>query len=141
MRVLLDTNILVSYLLLPRGPIQTVVDAAISGAYELLMPEELLDELTQTIAARDSLRNRIPSDLLIEFINELKIISTEIPIIDVEIQPITRDPKDDFLLAYALAGEADILVSGDDDLLVLGRVDNLSFLSPADFARLLETGP
>jgi putative PIN family toxin of toxin-antitoxin system len=141
MRVLLDTNILVSYLLLPRGPIQTVVDAAISGAYELLMPEELLDELTQTIAARDSLRNRIPSDLLIEFINELKIISTEIPIIDVEIQPITKDPKDDFLLAYALAGEADILVSGDDDLLVLGRVDNLSFLSPADFARLLETGP
>ena len=138
MRVLLDTNIFVSYLLLPRDPIRLVVDAALAGAYELLMPDALLDELIATISSKDTLRNRIPSELLVEFVDDLKDVATVIPLITEKIQPITRDPKDDYLIAYAVAGDADILVSGDNDLLILGKAGRLNFLSPADFARLLE---
>jgi predicted nucleic acid-binding protein len=53
--------------------------------------------------------------------------------------PLTRDPKDDYLLTYALAGQADYLVTGDADLLVLGQVGTVRIVSPADFAALLAT--
>jgi putative PIN family toxin of toxin-antitoxin system len=137
MRVLLDTNILVSYLLMPRDPIRLIVDAGIVGAYELLIPEELLDELAATISAKESLKTRIPGELLAGFIEELKQAAMVIPWMAEPIEPVTRDPKDDFLIACAVAGQADIIVSGDHDLLILGSAGELHFLSPADFARLL----
>lgn len=141
MRVLFDTNILVSYLLRPRGPIQMIVNAAISGAYELLMPKSLLIELAVTISAREELAERIPAELLAEFFEDLETVATVIPPIMEELIAVTRGPKDDYLIVYAIAGEADVLVSKDRDLLVLGQTGNLSFLSPADFAHFLEVNP
>ena len=138
MRVLLDTNILVSYLLRPAGTIQLVVDAGLAGAYQLLIPEALLDELAVTILAKEQLRSRIPEDTLHAFIAELKRVGIEIHLQTFEIPTITRDPKDDYLIAYAVQGEADILISGDQDLLILGQAGKLSFLSPADFIKFLE---
>jgi len=50
----------------------------------------------------------------------------------------TRDPKDDPLLACAVEGRADYLVSGNRDLLDLGEVEGIRMLSPREFAVLLE---
>ena len=46
---------------------------------------------------------------------------------------ICRDPKDDKFLAAALAGQADYIISGDADLLVLGRFQGIPILTPAEF--------
>jgi predicted nucleic acid-binding protein len=51
---------------------------------------------------------------------------------------IRRDPNDDRIFACAVAGEADVIVSGDDDLLALGRVRDIAILSPADFLTRME---
>jgi hypothetical protein len=51
---------------------------------------------------------------------------------------VTRDPKDDYLIAYALVGAADYRVTGDRDLLVLGQVDDVKIVTPRAFATLLE---
>jgi predicted nucleic acid-binding protein len=48
-----------------------------------------------------------------------------------EIPRICRDPDDDRMVACAVAGDADAIVSGDDDLLVLGHVGRIRVLSPA----------
>jgi len=45
--------------------------------------------------------------------------------------------KDDYLLAYAIVGQADFLISGDQDLLVLEKVKNCQVLTPRDFSELL----
>lgn len=50
---------------------------------------------------------------------------------------ICRDEKDDKFLELALNGQADIIVSGDADLLVLGRFETIPIINPAAFARTL----
>lgn len=51
---------------------------------------------------------------------------------------VTRGPNDDHLLAYAVVGEADYLVTGDKDLLVIQRVGDVKIITPVDFASLIE---
>ena len=53
---------------------------------------------------------------------------------------VTRDRKDDYLLAYAVVGRADYLVTGDRDLLVLGEVEGVRIVSPAGFVGALSPG-
>jgi predicted nucleic acid-binding protein len=61
-----------------------------------------------------------------------------VPRVESPIPAVTRDPKDDYLLAYALVGEADYLVTGDEDLLVLeGQISELEILTPRQFSQVL----
>jgi predicted nucleic acid-binding protein len=46
-------------------------------------------------------------------------------------QPVCRDPDDDAVLALALATQADLIVSGDDDLLALGQFQGIPIVAPA----------
>ncbi len=66
-------------------------------------------------------------------------VSEIIPEINEPIPKVTRDWKDDYLLAYALVGQADYLVTGDNDLLVLQQVGNLSIVSPQEFLKTLQS--
>ena len=51
---------------------------------------------------------------------------------------ICRDPDDDRLIACAVVGEADVIVSGDNDLLALERVGDIPILTAAQFLEMLE---
>ena len=55
------------------------------------------------------------------------------------VSPALRDPKDNPILACAVEGGADYIVTGDRDLLVLERFQGIPIVSPAAFAALLET--
>ena len=52
--------------------------------------------------------------------------------------PVSRDPDDDAVLATALAGRAEIIVTGDDDLLVLKAYQGIRILSPRGFLEFLD---
>jgi putative PIN family toxin of toxin-antitoxin system len=98
------------------------------------VPEAILDELLVTVTRKRSLSKTIPLELLDEFLAAIKTLGEEVPRITEPIPAVTRDPKDDFLLAYALFGMADYLLTGDDDLLALnGQISGLSILSPRNF--------
>jgi uncharacterized protein len=60
------------------------------------------------------------------------IILKEVPALP---QPECRDPDDDNVLAIALAAKADCIITGDKDLLVIGRYSEIPILAPADFWR------
>jgi len=139
MRVLLDTNILISYLLVRRddSPIPAIIEAAVRGAYLLLLPQETVSELSQRVASKPYLRERIKNDELHQLLAILRPLSEVIPRI-ARFPAITRDAKDDYLLAYAVVGQADYLVTGDRDLLVLEEVQGVRIVTPRVFLSALE---
>jgi putative PIN family toxin of toxin-antitoxin system len=139
MRVLLDTNVLVSYLLTPSagGSIGTIIDALTQGAFTLLLPPDLLEELERVATRKPHLAKRIRPDQLARLRDLLLTVGELLPVIEDTIPAVTRDRKDDYLLAYAFVSTADYLVTGDDDLLILRNVGTLAIISPPAFAELL----
>lgn len=140
MRVLIDTNVLVSYLVQPgrEGAVGIVIHAALEGQFTLLMPQALLNELIVTVRGKPRLAKRIPLEELEIFVALLARSGERVATIAEPIPAATRDRNDDYLLAYALLGAADYLVTGDRDLLVLNeQIAGLTILTPAQFAALL----
>ena len=134
MRVVLDTNILVSALLVQLGHSAAIYRAWQEGHFTLLTCAEQLDELKATlhkpaIAARIKPYN---AGRLVNALTELTEIIGPLP-------RVTRfpDPADDFLLGLSEAGKADYLVTGDKSgLLVLKRHKGTRIVSARDFGAL-----
>ena len=139
MRVLLDANIFISYLL-PSSisiPIRLILRGAIEGKYTLLISDPLVTEFSRKISTKPYLRGRIAQEALTLFISLLRTVSEQISPIIEEIPKAVRDPNDNYLVAYALIGQADYLVTGDNDLLSLQQIGTLTILRPSEFAALL----
>jgi putative PIN family toxin of toxin-antitoxin system len=141
-RVLFDTNILISYLLVPNGqsPPVVAVQAAFARAFVLLVTVGILEELTRKVATKPYLARRIEERDLAEFTAAILAVAEAVPELSGPLPTIVRDAKDDHVLAYAIAGRADYLVTGDDDLLALGTVSGVTMIGPAEFVLLLENG-
>jgi putative PIN family toxin of toxin-antitoxin system len=141
MRVLVDTNLFIAYLLKPRNDslINHLLTAVLEGRVTLLMPEALLEEIEQTIKRKPYLINAITEDKPHRFLLLLRAVCEEIPLIVETIPRITRCPQDDYLIAYAVVGQANYLVSGDKDLLVLGTAGAVTILNSKQFRQLLRT--
>jgi putative PIN family toxin of toxin-antitoxin system len=139
MRVVLDTNILLSALINRHGiPAQLIV-AWRERRYDLLTSTEQLLELGG-VARRPVLRARIiPSTVgrLIRDLRKLAEVLTRLP--DVE---RSADPADNFLLAMAEAGAADYLVSGDRrGVLDLGTHGVTQIIKAREFLTVLGIKP
>lgn len=111
MRIILDTNLLVSALITSAGaPPSRLVDAWLEGRFDLVSSEAQIEEIKR--ATRYSkLRVRLVPSQAGELINQLRDCAEQVvpaPAIDA-----SPDPGDDFLLGMAEAGAADYLVSGD----------------------------
>ncbi|MFN8485778.1 MAG: putative toxin-antitoxin system toxin component, PIN family [Anaerolineae bacterium] len=139
MRLLLDTNNFISYLLTRNrhSPVHTVMAAALSPQATLLIPQALLEEIVFTVSTKPYLAAALSVESMQILIETLLEVAEVIPAITDPIPRVTRDPKDDYLLAYAVIGQADYLVTGDRDLLVLGQVEEVRIVSPAQFASLM----
>ncbi|RLT34622.1 MAG: putative toxin-antitoxin system toxin component, PIN family [Chloroflexi bacterium] len=139
MKVILDANVYVSYLLGRRsmGSVTQVVETCMANPQiELIVPPELLDEIRRTLLAKPYLRSRISSEDRTNLHDALVLIA-HIPTPLAEILPLSRDPKDDYLLAHGLIEQVDYLVTGDDDLLALQRIDDLKIVSVPSFQSVL----
>jgi putative PIN family toxin of toxin-antitoxin system len=128
MRVVIDPNLLVSYLLTHRGPIAQIIDVHLAHEdFTLLICTQLLEELDRVLQYTRFQRyfnneTRLRFIALIAALGELVDVPDEAP-------RILRDPKDDYLIACALAGNADFLVSGDKDVLELKAAGKIQVVS------------
>ncbi len=140
MRVLADTNLFIAYLLKPQPEsfIELLFDAVIEGRVILLVMEALLDEIENTVKLKSYLLQVITEERLERFLALLKGLGQDIPLISTPIPAITRDPKDDYLIAYAVVGQADYLISGDKDLFVLGSAGPVKIVDLAHFRKILD---
>jgi putative PIN family toxin of toxin-antitoxin system len=118
MRVLCDTNILISYLLSSEntGTIVKVVESAYAGDYTLVLPAEVIEELRRKVAEKAWLAARIPPETAETFITALTAIAFLPGPITEPLPQVGRDRKDDYLLAYGAVAACDYLVTGDPDL-------------------------
>ena len=110
MRVVLDTNLLISALISKHGAPASLLDAWGAKRFELISSEEQLEEF-KAVSRRDRLIPFIQRSDVGRFVNHLRSnarILGKLPPVDRSI-----DPADNFLLAMAEAGGADYLVSGD----------------------------
>jgi putative PIN family toxin of toxin-antitoxin system len=141
MRIVADTNTVPSGLLWHQGPPRRLINLARERTVTLCTSLTLLAELAEVIG-RDKFAHRLRAATLsaTELVQDYERLA-EI----VEPQPLSelgsRDPDDDHVLACALAAQADLIVSGNHDLLALREYQGMPVLSTADaLARIAESG-
>lgn len=134
MRVVLDTNIFVSALIVNLGHPATIYRAWLEGYFTILTCAEQLEELRSTLH-KPAIAKRIKPYSAGRLVNQLKRLAEDIgPLPFVERSP---DPGDDFLLALSEAGKADYLVTGDKSgLLVLAHHQATRILPAREFAAI-----
>lgn len=134
MRVILDTNILVSALIAPAGKPAAIVDAWLDGKFTLLISHAQADELRATLS-KPKVAALIKPHRAGRLVNQIRKLAEDVG----ALPPVERssDPDDDFLLATCEAGQADYLVTGDKGgLLALGKHKATGIVSASDFMEL-----
>lgn len=138
MRVVLDTNTLVSGIISPGGPPRRLLDGARMQAFELHSSAILLAELLDVLS-RDKFARRLEAAGLTPqgIVADLRRLASLVAPTDVP-RVILADPDDDHVLACAIAARAELLVSGDRHLLDLGgNYQGIHIASPAEAVSIL----
>ncbi len=91
-----------------------------------------MEEMT-AVLDRPSIKKRFPPELIRAFLIGMRNAGTHVTIRS-KVQAC-RDPKDNYLLALAKDGRADVLITGDKDLLVMETFEGVKIISPASFLR------
>lgn len=138
MRIVLDTNTLVSGIISSGGPPRRLLDGARTQAFELYSSAILLAELLDVLS-RDKFARRLeaagltPQDIVVDLRRLVSLVDpADVP------RVIPADPDDDDVLACAIAARAELIVSGDRHLLDLGGdYRGIRIASPAEAVRVL----
>ena len=139
-RAVVDTNILISGVIKPERATGEILRRLRDGEFALLYTEPLLVELAEVIN-RPRIRQKYSlGSEDIETVLALILLRGE-PIDPTRRVEICRDPKDNMILEAAVAGQADMITSGDFDLLSLREFAGMPIISPAEFLQRLAKGP
>lgn len=135
MKVVLDTNVLISGLMLPESIPGKIVTAWRNAHFELVLSEPMLAEIARVLAY-PKIADRLQWDThrIDQFVLLLRF-KTHIVEIDQVKAEVPDDPDDSMILATFLAAQAECLISGDSDLLALQN--QYPILTPAEFAKRL----
>jgi len=131
-KLVIDTNTLISGSFW-HGPPAQLLEAVAQGKVVLVLSAEILVEFGQ-VAARSKFAARVAAKgttairLARKLAEEVTIVSQAM----LPLPPELRDPKDLPVLACAVAAQADAIVSGDEDLLILGSFQGIPVITPRE---------
>jgi len=126
MRIVIDTNVLISGIFWTGTPCQ-VLEAWASGAFDLCASAEIMEEYFEVLdrlsakLGREDLAGRWKTYLF----EHIELVGPDCRYTD------CRDPDDAKFVECALTADAGFIVSGDDDLLTLGHVGETGIITPA----------
>jgi len=134
-KVVLDTNVLLSGLMLPDSTPGRIVRAWRETRFDLVSSKEQLTEVARVLTY-SKIRKRLQwrRETIERFLRQLYLRSELVDVSDIN-QSVPGDPKDQPILASLIASNAEYLVTGDSDLLTLS--DRYPIVAPADFVRHL----
>lgn len=131
LRVVLDTNVLISSLHFPNGALSRIW-VLLGGQVRLILSPAILSELAEKLRGKFGWDEAELQRTLRTLVRRAVIVRpTTIP--DV----LPDDPDDNHIIAYAVSGRADVIVSGDRDLLRLKAYEGIPIVRPMDFVRMV----
>jgi putative PIN family toxin of toxin-antitoxin system len=130
-KVVLDTNIVISSLFW-KGPARLIVDLAIAGKIYSVTSPEILEEVEAVLCEDFS---DIPYWRVEEIIRDILSYS-HLVVADSTVVKELRDIRDTKIIACAIAGRADYVITGDKDLLILEEYKGIVILTPRNFLEM-----
>ena len=139
MKIVLDTNVVVSAAVSPKGPPAEIVRAWRAHSFTWVTSPLLLDELERTLFS-PRIRRYLAwgEDEIAEFLATVRQ-AAEVTSPTRQIDVIRDDPADNRVLEAAVSAQADYIVSGDHDLLNLKTYEGVQIVTPARFVAILAT--
>ena len=134
MRVVLDTNVLVSAILL-KGRLSTFQELWKGGTLSPLLSKETFQEFKTVLGypkfslSADEIKAIIEDEILPYF---------EVIVIKEKIEGVCRDPNDDMFLTVAVNAKARYVVTGDKDLLAIRKYKSIAIVSPQEYLAFLK---
>ncbi len=130
-RLVVDANIILSALI--GGELRWFREVLANNEFDLLVSTVLLEEV-ERVASKSYFRKYFTVDEVVEIMAIIGRNGTMVKAGPPH-EKVCRDPKDDYLLALAQKGKVDVLITGDDDLLVLKRHGKTRIVKPAAFRK------
>ena len=144
MRLLLDSSVLLGYLASAdpgRTAVAELLRMTVDGRIDLLWTDALRNEVQRTAALRPSVRKRTNDAEVARPLSLVERYAVPVPPSVDPVPQVCRDPGDDFVVAIAVAGRADLVVTLDYDLLALVEHGGVRFVKPgAALTAIRESG-
>jgi uncharacterized protein len=138
LRAVLDSSVLVSGFLTEGGTTAALLSRYRQGAFASCSSPWIIEETERALLRpRNINRYRYRPEDVRQFLDGLAGSAQIFPI-SPEVPAVTRDPSDDQVIACAVAAQADYLVTGDDDMLVLTEYRGIRIVTPRQFLDLLD---
>ena len=140
MIVVLDTNVIISALLSPKGPPAEVINRWEAGEFDVVTAPPLLAELKRALEYQRVKKHLVqPQKMIGNLIKRVETVATVVappPSLDI----VADDPADNRVLECAVAGKASYIITGDAHLLNLKEYQGIVILNPAGFLALAKLG-
>jgi len=133
MKIVLDANVIIAAFA-ARGLCESVMEVCLSE-HEIVLSDHLLDEILRNLQLKIKLPAKIISNISQLLQEHTKnFIPVPLP------SDVCRDPDDIKILGLAVASNADYIVTGDKDLLILKKFQDIPIINPRSFSDILRRG-
>ncbi len=130
MKIVLDANVVVAAFA-SRGLCESILELCLHS-HEIVLSQELLDEILRNLRRKIKLPGGIVEDIGRLLLEHATMVSP-LPLA----ADLCRDPDDVKILGLAVAANADCIVTGDKDLLVLEEFEGVPIVTPRSFSAIL----
>lgn len=139
-KIVIDTNILVSAILTPEGNPAKILKLVLEGKLNLIISPAILEEIRQVFnypkLAKLMEKNNITRQEVYDFLDKMSRVALITPgKLDIDVIP--KDPADNKIIACALEGDADFIISGDQHLTDLKIFQSIKIIDPAAFLKIV----
>ncbi len=139
-RVVLDTNVFVSALLIPDSPPARILELALKGTLRLVLSPGIIKEIGVVFnyprLKKSMKKHLLTDDEVADAILQILKIATITPGAEI-VSGASRDTADDMVLSCAVEGQADFVISGDQDLIELESYEGIKIVTPAAFLQII----
>lgn len=138
MRIVLDTNVVISSYLSSQGASHKVLTSWRNHLFDLVVSEPILEEYSRALQYPHVRKRHNLSDeeiaRIVDLLRELAQVVTP----RVSLVVVDADPEDNKIIECAVEGKADYIISGNDHLLDIKEYQSIQILTPAQFVLILE---